>query len=77
MRLLHQFTPYGRSFKFLGLLVVTGLIMLLPSDGFSQALPLITSKQTGGGTAFAVPVETPDEQADDGSQIQFYMDYQF
>ncbi|MDB4566080.1 outer membrane protein assembly factor BamA [Akkermansiaceae bacterium] len=26
---------------------------------------------------FAVPVETPDEQADDGSQIQFYMDYQF
>ena len=32
--------------------------MLLPSDGFSQALPLITSKQTGGGTAFAVPVET-------------------
>jgi flagellar biosynthetic protein FliP len=32
--------------------------MLLPSDGFSQALPLITSKHTGGGTAFAVPVET-------------------
>ena len=26
---------------------------------------------------FAVPVETPDEQADEGSQIQFYMDYQF
>ena len=26
---------------------------------------------------FAVPVETPDDQADDGSQIQFYMDYQF
>ncbi len=58
MHLLHQFTLYGRSFKFLGLLVVTSLIMLLPSDGFSQALPLITSKQTGGGTAFAVPVET-------------------
>ena len=58
MRLRHQFKPYGRSFKFFGLLVVTGLIMLLPSDGFSQALPLITSKQTGGGTAFAVPVET-------------------
>lgn len=58
MRLLHQFTPYGSSFKFFGLLVVIGLIMLLPIDGFSQALPLITSKQTGGGTAFAVPVET-------------------
>ena len=26
---------------------------------------------------FAIPVETPDDQADDGSQIQFYMDYQF
>jgi outer membrane protein insertion porin family len=26
---------------------------------------------------FAVPVEIPDEQANDGSQIQFYMNYQF
>lgn len=26
---------------------------------------------------FAVPVKTPDDRADDGSQIQFYMDYQF
>jgi len=44
--------------KLLGLFAITGIIVLLPSDVFSQALPLITSKQTGGGTAFAVPVET-------------------
>jgi flagellar biosynthetic protein FliP len=44
--------------KLLGLFAITGIIVLLPSDVFSQALPLITSKQTSGGTAFAVPVET-------------------
>lgn len=26
---------------------------------------------------YAVPVETPDDRADDGAQIQFYMNYQF
>jgi len=55
---LDQFTRLGRSLKLLGLFAITGIIVLLPSDVFSQALPLITSKQTGGGTAFAVPVET-------------------
>ena len=55
---LNQFNRLGGSFKLLGLFAITGIIMLLPSDGFSQALPLITSKQAGGGTAFAVPVET-------------------
>ena len=58
MSRLDQFTRLGRSLKLLGLFAITGIIVLLPSDVFSQALPLITSKQTGGGTAFAVPVET-------------------
>lgn len=58
MSRLDQFMRLGRSLKLLGLFAITGIIVLLPSDVFSQALPLITSKQTGGGTAFAVPVET-------------------
>jgi flagellar biosynthetic protein FliP len=36
----------------------TALIGLLPLFAWAQTLPLVTAKQAGGGTMYAVPVET-------------------
>ena len=36
----------------------TVLIGLLPLFAWGQTLPLVTAKQSGGGTLYAVPVET-------------------
>jgi flagellar biosynthetic protein FliP len=38
--------------------VITALIGLFPLFALSQTLPLVTAKQGGGGTIYAVPVET-------------------
>ena len=35
-----------------------GLAGLFPFIAWSQTLPLVTAKQVGGGTSYAVPVET-------------------
>ena len=40
------------------LLGVLGLLGIFATEAWSQALPLVTSKSSGGGTTFAVPVET-------------------
>jgi flagellar biosynthetic protein FliP len=37
---------------------ITALIGLFPLVGWSQTLPLVTAKQSGGGMVYAVPVET-------------------
>jgi flagellar biosynthetic protein FliP len=37
---------------------ITALIGLFPLIAWSQTLPLVTAKQGGGGTIYAVPVET-------------------
>jgi flagellar biosynthetic protein FliP len=37
---------------------ITALIGLFPLVAWSQTLPLVTSKQGGGGTIYAVPVKT-------------------
>ena len=37
---------------------ITALIGLFPLVAWSQTLPLVTAKAGGGGTIYAVPVET-------------------
>ena len=37
---------------------ITALIGLFPLFAWSQTLPLVTARQVGGGTTYAVPVET-------------------
>ncbi|MEY4059515.1 MAG: hypothetical protein RL551_762, partial [Pseudomonadota bacterium] len=37
---------------------ITALIGLFPLVAWSQSLPLVTAKAGGGGTMYAVPVET-------------------
>jgi flagellar biosynthetic protein FliP len=39
-------------------IAITALLGLFPFFAWSQTLPLVTAKQTGGGTLYAVPVET-------------------
>ena len=39
-------------------LAITALLGLFPLFAWSQTLPLVTAKQAGGGTIYAVPVET-------------------
>ena len=39
-------------------LAITALLGLFPLFAWSQTLPLVTAKQVGGGTIYAVPVET-------------------
>jgi len=47
-----------RNHKWLWLALLFGFLSCLSIEAFSQALPLVTSKNGSGGTTFAVPVET-------------------
>ncbi len=47
-----------RNHKWLWLALLFGFLCCLSIEAFSQALPLVTSKNGSGGTTFAVPVET-------------------
>ena len=44
--------------KWLWISCVFGLLSFVCLEAFSQALPLVTSKNASGGTSYAVPVET-------------------